>query len=61
MTVSVLKLVMLFFGFMGYFIGAQQPSEGVHSIANNNPNWDKRSIIYLNGRAPIIVGIPFKK
>jgi hypothetical protein len=61
MVVSVLKLVILFFGFMGYFIRAQQPSEEVHSIANNNPYRDKRSIIYLNSRAPITVGIPLKK
>ena len=53
MIVSVFKLALLFFGFMGYFIEAQQYSKEIHSIANN-PVRDKRaSIIYMNSKAPI--------
>ena len=52
MIVSVFKLALLFFGFMGYFIEAQQYSKEIHSIANNRGR-EKRAIIYMNSKAPI--------
>jgi hypothetical protein len=55
MIVSVFKLALLFFGFMGYFIEAQQSSKEIHSIANNRGRDKRASIIYMNSKAPITI------
>jgi hypothetical protein len=50
---NLLKLAVLLIGFFGYLTGSQQPSEDAPSVVHNYRN--KRSI-YLNSKAPILIG-----
>jgi len=50
---NLLKLAVLLIGFFGYLTGSQQPSEDASSVVQNYRN--KRSI-YLNSKAPILIG-----
>lgn len=55
---NLLKLAVLLIGFFGYLTGSQQPSEDARSVVHNYRN--KRSI-YLNSKAPILIGNLSKK
>lgn len=51
-VVNLFKLGLFLIGFIGYLTGSQQTSDEVRSVTNHR---DKRSI-YLNSKAPILIG-----
>lgn len=53
---NLLKLAVLFIGFIGYLTGSQQPEEDVRSIQSIVQNHRDRRSIYLNAKAPILIG-----
>ena len=53
---NLLKLVILFIGFIGYLTGTQQPAAEVQSVRSLVQNHRDRRSIYLNSKAPILIG-----
>ena len=53
---NLLKLAILFIGFIGYLTGSQQPEEEIQSVQSVIQNHRDRRSIYLNAKAPILIG-----